>query len=77
MNETISREYLLLEFLFLSRRQQERLDKQHRFDSQRQHLDNIHKDNYGQIQDLKRSGLYATVVKTLQDNQKKEYLQKG
>ena len=53
------------------------MDKQHRFDSQRQHLDNIHKDNYGQIQDLKRSGLYATVVKTLQDNQKKEYLQKG
>jgi hypothetical protein len=54
---------------------EQRRDKQQHFDSQKQHLNNIHKNNYGQIQDLKKSDFYATVDKTLQKNDKKEYIQ--
>ena len=58
------------------RQQQERLDRQHHFDSQKHHMNNIHKGNYGQIQDLKRSNFYKTVQTTLQKNLDKEIAQK-
>ena len=39
-------------------------------------MNNIHKGNYGQIQDLKRSNFYKTVQTTLQKNLDKEIAQK-
>ena len=58
------------------KQQQERLDRQQHFDSQQTHLNNIHKGDYGQIQDLKKSNFYKTVQTTLQKNLDKELAQK-
>ena len=69
-------EYRLMLQVRAKQQEQEKLDKQQHFDSQRQHLNNIHKGNYGQIQDLKRSNFYKTVQTTLQKNLDKEIAQK-
>ena len=45
---------------------EQRRDKQQHFDSQKQHLNNIQKNNYGQIQDLKKSDFYTP--KKITDN---------
>ena len=69
-------EYRLKLMSDAKRQQEERRDRQQHFDSQRQHMNNIHKNNYGQIQDLKKSNFYKTVQTTLQKNLDKEIAQK-
>ena len=68
-------EYRLMLQSRAKQQQQDKLDKQQHFDSQRQHLNNVHKDNYGQLQNLVKSDFYKTVQTTLQNNGKKEYIQ--
>ena len=73
---TMTPEYRLKLQSDAKRQQQERKDRQHHFDSQKHHLNNIHKNNYGQIQDLKRSNFYKTVETTLNKNRERELAQK-
>tara|TARA_B100001964_G_C13954753_1_gene474946 strand:+ start:425 stop:706 length:282 start_codon:yes stop_codon:yes gene_type:complete len=68
-------EYRLMLQSRAKQQQQDKLDKQQHFDSQRQHLNNVHKDNYGQLQNLVKSDFYKTVQTTLKKNNKKEYIQ--
>ena len=64
-------EYRLMLQSRAKQQQQDKLDKQQHFDSQRQHLNNVHKDNYGQLQNLVKSDFYKTVQTTLKKNNKK------